>query len=110
MLKKESRLSRVEIQTLKLSSKQNKVIQGKFFGLIYQKTNQPGKFGLIISNKVVAKAVERNKIKRLLYFAVNKNLSSSKGQFLFLAKRNCANASLEEFEKEMEFFQNNIAG
>lgn len=104
MLKKESRLTRVEIQNLKSSSKQNKVLQGNFFGLVYQKTDQPGKFGLIISNKVVAKAVERNKIKRLLYSAIYNDLDSLKGLFLFLAKKNCVNGKLEEFEREMENF------
>lgn len=76
--------------------------------MIYQKTDRLGKFGLIISNKVVAKAVERNRIKRLLYSAIGATLSFFNGRFLFLAKRNCGDGNLEEFKKETENFKRKI--
>jgi len=37
-------------------------------------------------------------------------MADETGFFLFLAKRNCVNAGLEEFEKEVKFFQDNIIG
>jgi len=110
MLAKSSRLNRVEINLLRDPGRKGKIIQGSFFGLIFKESSQSGKFGVIISNKISPKAVERNRIKRLLYRTVEDEMADETGLFLFLAKRNCVNAGLEEFEKEVKFFQDNIIG
>lgn len=108
MLKKEKRLSRGEIQALKLSSNQNRIIQGRFFGLIYQKNTLPSQFGLIIPNKIVSQATKRNRIKRLLYLAIGDNADLTTGQFLFLAKRNCTEGGIKDFIKEVADFKDKI--
>ena len=108
MLKKEKRLSRSEINSLKSSSSQKKIIQGRFFGLIYQGNQLHGKFGLILSKKIASKATERNRIKRLLYCAIEDTLEKGKGYFLFLAKKCSVNGSEEEFKKELEIFKNKL--
>lgn len=101
MLPKKNRLTRKEINLLK--SRKNQIFQGKFFGIIY-KDSDDFKVGVIISNKVVAKAVDRNKVKRSLYLAIESKITIKKGQILFLAKRNCLEAKKDDFEKEVENF------
>lgn len=103
MLPKKNRLNRQEIEKLKRERK--RVVQGRFFGLVYQPTESLGKFGLIIPNKIVAKATKRNSIKRLLYRAVKEVLFENKGNFLFLAKKGCEQGNLEDFKREMEDFK-----
>ena len=104
MLTKKKRLNRQEIKLLKDPSRKNKIIQGSFFGLIFQENSQKSKFGVIVSNKISGKAVERNRIKRLLYQAVKDKMADKTGHFLFLAKRSCLGADLESFKKELENF------
>lgn len=104
MLAKNKRLNRQEIAFLKDLGRKEKIIQGSFFGLVFQKTNQSSKFGVIISNKISSRAVERNRIKRLLYQAIGNKMADDTGLFLFLAKKPCLEASLESFEKELENF------
>ena len=106
MLLKKFRLQRREIEDLKSSHKE--IAQGKYFGLIYQKNLGERKFALIISNKISKKATIRNKIKRLFYKALTKELPDFEGKFLFLAKKNCLMAKLEDFEKEIEEFRNKL--
>lgn len=108
MVKKERRLNRTEIELLKKPSRETKNLQGVFFGLIYKSGSEPARFGLIISKKISPKAVERNRVKRLLYRAIEKELLGEKGLFLFLAKRNSINGKLEEFVKEIEEFRNKL--
>ncbi len=108
MLPKKNRLNRTEIEGLK-SQKRN-ILQGRFFGLVFQKITGEKKFALIISKRTVSKATQRNKIKRLLFKAIKVNLFDIEGNFLFLAKKNCINGKSEDFEKEMIFFKNIIKG
>ena len=104
MLAKKKRLNRQEINLLKDPSRKNKIIQGSFFGLVFQENNKESKFGVIVSNKISSKAVERNRVKRLLYQAVKDKMADKTGLFLFLAKRSCLGADLESFKKELENF------
>jgi len=104
MLSKKFRLNRNEIEELK--TKRHNILQGRFFALIFKETNLPGKFGLIISNKISPSSIRRNKIKRLLCQAIKNELSGSTGLFLFLAKKNSLNGALELFEEEMDDFRN----
>lgn len=102
MLSKKFRLNRKEIENLK--RKKGILVQGDLFGLAYERSFEV-KFSIIISNKVCPKATERNRIKRLFYKAVEKNLSDLKGHFLFLAKRKAIEASSEDFGKEIVKFK-----
>ncbi len=104
MLAKTWRLNRQEIMLLKDPSRKNKIVQGSFFGLIFQENSKKGKFGVIVSNKISSKAVERNRIRRLLYQAVKDKMMDKTGFFLFLAKKSCLGADLESFKKELENF------
>lgn len=139
MLSKENRLSRIEIEELK--AKKIVLLQGRFFGLIFQKQKGVSKFALIVSNKISNKATIRNKIKRLFFKAVENKLLRSKlaqypvkagkfdslspnpplsdtasrnkffgkeGKFLFLAKKSCLPANLEDFEEEVESFKSRL--
>lgn len=104
MLAKNRRLNRAEISLLKDPSRKGKILQGAFFGLVFQPNDQRAKFGVIISNKISPLAVERNRIKRLLYRAVEDKMADKTGLFLFLAKRACLEADLASLKKEMENF------
>lgn len=106
MLSKKNRLGRREIEELKASK--TGVLQGKFFGLIFQKQDKRKAFALIISNKVAPGAVKRNRIRRLFFKAVEESFPNKEGRFLFLAKKSCLISNLEEFKKEMVAFGNNI--
>lgn len=105
MLPKKNRLTKKEIFLLK--EKQYKVVQGEFFGLIFA----PGlekKFGLIISAKIAKKAVERNRVKRLLYKVIESNFWDKPGFFLFLAKKSCLLADIEKLQREILSFKEKI--
>ena len=106
MLSKKNRLNRKEIDELK--SQKNRIIQGKFFGLICQKAAGKNAFALIVSNKVVPGAVKRNKVRRLFFKAVEESFPHKEGKFLFLAKKSCLVASLPELKEEMVNFGNSI--
>lgn len=99
MLAKNNRLRRSEIEEIKRGSKF--VLQGKFFGLIFKKQAGKNGFALIISNKVAAKASERNRIKRLLFKAIEKSLLDKEGRFLFLAKKTSIAGNLETFTNDL---------
>ena len=102
MLPKKNRLSKKEIFLLK---KENpKIIQGELFGLSYLPKENEQKFGLIISTKIAKKAVERNRIKRALFLAIEKNLIGNCGWFLFLAKKTCVAADTTLLKAETDFF------
>lgn len=106
MLSKKFRLKREEIEDLK-RNKKDKILQGKFFGLIYQE-GEGKKFALILSNKLCHKAIERNRIKRLFYRAIERRFFDKEGKFLFLAKRSCLNGDLAQFEKELTFLDSRL--
>lgn len=106
MLPKINRLTRKEIFVLK--KEKPKILQGKFFGLSYLPKKDEQKFGLIISTKIAKKATQRNKIKRLLFLAIEKNLLSKKGWFLFLAKKPCAKADFPSLAEETAFFNEHL--
>lgn len=61
-------------------------------------------FGIVISKKVSKKAVERNKIKRLLAEVIRRNLKNIKGGYrmVFLTKTSILGKTLEEIEEEVK--------
>lgn len=106
MLSRKYLLSREEIRFL--TSKRISPIQGRYFGLIFSPSEETCKFGVIISKKISLKAVERNRIKRLLFRVIGSQLLGMKGLFLFLAKKDSINGKLEVFLKELEEFKNKL--
>lgn len=108
MLPKTKRLGRREIEEIKKNQKALIALQGACFGLVFQKNDQLGKFGVIISNKVLGKATQRNKVKRLLYRVIEKKWITRKGSFLFLAKKNCSTCTLLNLEEELTIFEKRL--
>lgn len=106
MLPKLNRLTRPELEELKKAQKV--IIQGRYFGLIYQPKSDRTKFGVVVSNNISKKAVLRNRLKRLLYRFAGKHLLTSKGSFLFLAKRPSLGMSIPQAEEEILFFKNKL--
>ncbi len=99
-------MTRREIEGLKGNNR--RILQGKFFGLIFQKSAGENKFALIVSNKIAAKAFKRNKIKRLFFEAVRNGFLNEEGKYLFLAKKPSAEASLDDLKWELEEFRRKL--
>jgi ribonuclease P protein component len=83
------------------------VYHSPFFGLVTLKKNnslEETKVGIIVSKKISKKAVDRNRIKRLLSISIKNNWDKFKpdNKVLFLAKRAILKKSLEEIDKEMK--------
>jgi len=59
--------------------------------------------GIVVSKKISKKAVERNKIKRLLSEAIRRNLGEVKEGYrmVFLSKKEILGKSLGEIEEEV---------
>lgn len=108
MLPKKNRLNRKEVKELK--ARKNKILQGEFFGLIFESAPEENilrsdsKFGVIISNSISKKATKRNKIKRRLFQTIEKKFFTKNGKFLFLAKRKCLEAGPAKLEEEIVKF------
>lgn len=108
MLPKQNRLKREEIDGLK--NRKTNLIQGKFFGLLFEKKKGLSKFGVIVSANISKKASDRNKIKRMFYSAIGREEKwQEQGSFLFLAKKNCLNAEKREIEQEIVFLANKLS-
>jgi len=73
------------------------------FGVLALKTSDRIKeFGIVISKKISKKAVERNKVKRLLAEAIRRNLGKiNEGyRMVFLVKTSILGKRVEEVEEE----------
>lgn len=105
MLSGKNRLNKKEIG--KLREEKLTVLQGQFLGLICKPLNEK-KFSLIVSSKISKKAVERNKIKRLLYDTIKEFFFDLNGHFLFLAKKNIVKAQKEDLARDLENFRKRI--
>ena len=105
MLKKINRISsRKEFGVVK---DKGKLYQTPLFGLIWMKEPAfadatAGKLGFIVSKKISKKAVDRNRIKRVLSEAVRKSLEKLPEGFrgIFLVKRSMLGQTMENVEKE----------
>jgi len=105
MLPKSYRLPlKTEFKRLK---KNGQIFQGKFFGLLLGKPtslNDVSRFAVIVSNKIDKRAVQRNKIRRLITEVLwSLHPKIKKGmEAVFLVKKTITTASLEEIKKEIE--------
>jgi ribonuclease P protein component len=80
------------------------VYQSPFFGFAVLKKDDDKKcFGFIISKKISKRAVDRNRIKRLLAEAVRQNLDKFQNGFrgVFLVKKNILGIDFETIKKEL---------
>ncbi|MBI3290109.1 ribonuclease P protein component [Candidatus Microgenomates bacterium] len=111
MLPKENRLNKKA--DFNLVSKKGQIVQSKNFGLAYLVTgaSTPPKFGFIVSNKISKRAVDRNRIKRILRQIIRElikddqsglALSTANGLLLvLLARKSILDASPNELKKEL---------
>ena len=103
MLKKQNRLSK-RSDFLKLK-KEGAVKQSPFFGFVYLKNEEIDKprFGFIISKRISKKAVDRNKIKRVLCEIIMKktDFGNKKIEGIFLVRQAILKAKRNELEKEV---------
>lgn len=75
--------------------KKGKNISGKYFNLSFFASGDTLRIGIIVSNKVSKKAVERNRIKRIARVVMKENLSKIKdGTWLTIVAR-CGSETVE---------------
>ena len=83
-----------------------KLIPGNLFGMSFLKEGEEeNRFGFVISKKISKRAVDRNRIKRLLSESVKKNLeilNSKSLKIVFLAKKTLLGKKMEEVEPEVK--------
>ncbi len=107
MLAKEFILKRRK--DIELVMKKGYIHQTPLFGiLVYDgKEVVDKRFGFIISKKISKRAVDRNRIKRLLTEAVRKNIDKfeDKKWVVFLAKKSLLGLKYEEVEREITRFR-----
>ena len=104
MLRKENRLSqRSDILRVK---EEGKLINASLLSLLVYKNKDKElkRFGVIVSKKISKRAVDRNKIKRLIMEALRINLDKIEGgsEILFLVRKNILGKKYDEVEKEIK--------
>ena len=96
---------------------EGKIIQTPLFGIRFKSPPNPlfeerggtsCKFGWIISKKISAKAVDRNKIKRRLAEVIGKQIKNKKliinnYKIIFLVKKLILGATIEEIETQVKY-------
>lgn len=85
--------------------KEGEVLQGRFFGLAFYKTQNTGapKVGLIVSNKISKKATERNRIKRVLRDVAASSIQDlPEVMLVFLAKKAAAGKEKKQLRQDAE--------
>lgn len=85
--------------------KQGKMYQSDTFGILVRKRedDEPTRFGIVVSNKISKKAVERNKVKRMLRKVIRKKLGKIKDGFdvVVLANKGLLKAEADDLEEEL---------
>ena len=102
MLKRENRI-RLKKEFLEIKNK-GRVYYSPLFGLLMSKENDDQKkFAFVVSKKISKKAVERNRIRRLLSEVVRNNLDKFEDgiRLVFLTKQAVLGKSLKEIEREL---------
>lgn len=102
MLPEENRL-KVNL-TFDEVKKEGKMYQSENFGILVRdrKDKNPTKFGIIVSTKISKKAVDRNRIKRMLRKAIKKSLDSVcvGKDVVVLARKGLLNVKKSDLETE----------
>jgi ribonuclease P protein component len=105
VLKRENRI-RSKKEFFEIKNK-GRVLYSPFFGwLIYKENDDLKKFGFIVSKKISKKAVDRNRIRRILSEIVRKNLDKFENgtRLVFLTKQEILGKKMTEVEKEINKF------
>ena len=105
VLKRENRI-RSKKEFFEIKNK-GRVLYSPFFGWLFNKENDDlKKFGFIVSKKISKKAVDRNKIRRILSEIVRKNLNKFENgtRLVFLTKQKILDKKIEEVEEEVKKF------
>lgn len=105
MLKRENRI-RSKKEFFEIKNK-GRVLYSPLFGfLIYKENDDLKKFGFVVSKKISKKAVDRNKIRRILSEIVRKNLErfENGSRIIFLTKQEILGKKMEEVEIEVKKF------
>lgn len=105
MLKRENRI-RSKKEFLEIKNK-GRVLSSPLFGwLFYKESDDLKKFGFIVSKKISKKAVDRNRIRRVLSEIIRKNLDRFENgiRVIILTKQEILNKKMNEIEKEVEKF------
>ena len=105
MLKRENRI-RLKKEFTEVKNK-GRILYSPLFGfLTYKENDDQKKFGFIVSKKISKRAVDRNKIRRILSEVVRKNLEKFKDgtRIIFLTKKEILDKKYNEIEKEVERF------
>ena len=100
MIKKESRLSKGEIEYLK--RKGEKTESELFIARHGENQEKKSKYCVIISKKLAAKAVDRNKLRRQIYEAIRQNEIESSGKMIALIpKKVVLEKNYQEIEEDI---------
>jgi len=105
VLKRENRI-RFKKEFAEVKNK-GRILYSPFFGfLTYKENDDQKKFGFIVSKKISKKAVDRNKIRRILSEVVLENLERFENgtRIIFLTKKEILGKKMKEVEKEVEKF------
>jgi ribonuclease P protein component len=105
VLKKINRLQKRS--DFEMVSTKGKLVPGSMLGMLWlnEGGGEENKYGFVISKRVSKRAVDRNRIKRLLSEAVKINLEKTKGRgykIVFLAKRAMVGKKMTEVAAEVE--------
>ena len=101
MLKKQDRLTKKkDLEEVRLKGS---MVQSSLFGLNYLKGKEERKFGFIVSKKISKRAVDRNRIRRLLAESVRINMDKIDINIwgVFLAKKSLLGKKFREVEEEL---------
>lgn len=102
MLKRENRI-RLKKEFLEIKDK-GKIKYSPLFGLVFlKKDDDLKKVGFIVSKKISKRAVDRNKIRRILSEIMRKNLDKLEAgsRIVFLAKKEILGKKYDEIENEI---------
>ena len=105
MLKRENRI-RLKREFAEVKNK-GRVLYSPLFGfLTYKENDDQKKIGFIVSKKISKRAVDRNRIRRILSEIVRKNLERFENgtRIIFLTKKEILGKKYDEVEKEVEKF------
>ncbi|MEK7601119.1 MAG: ribonuclease P protein component [Patescibacteria group bacterium] len=77
-------------------------VSGAFFSVSATSGGKTARFGIVVSKKVAAKAVDRNLIKRRFRASLLKHLGvAPAGTYVFVAKRDAAGASFADIRDDI---------